>query len=600
MKNITKRLSLILALLMLMSVFTVAPITASAEISGDYEDAILKVSTAESASDSNLEATELTEQVEPVETEPAEKTTASALPVGMGTTYPLYLTGALYSTEPTQTLPTDALGYDYQILGDGTAEIKGYSGDKTDLEFPSEIDGHTVTSIGVDAFYACESLTSITIPSSVTSVGDYAFTGCRNLTSITIPDSITSIGIDAFSYTAWYDNLPDGVVYIGKLVYDYKGTCPETLVVKDGTIGICGEAFYDCTNLTNITIPDSVISIGSGAFYNTAWYNNQPDGVVYAGKLVYNYKGDCPETVTLKDDTIGICEYAFGDCTNLTNITMPNGVTIIGDSAFDYCTGLKSVTIPDSVISIGRAAFYYCTDLTSVTMSNGVTSIGDYAFYGCDNLKSVTIPSSVTNIGEYAFGYYDTELGSYQKIDGYKITGYSDTEAEKYAINNGFKFVSLGEVPTETEPQPTVTEPNECTHVNTTTTGEKSATYFEKGYTGDKVCADCGDVVGTGESIAVKKLKTPKVTVKGAKKSIKVTYKKVKDAKGFKVTYKIGKKTYNEKFTLSKKELKKAKVTKTIKVKKSGKYTVTVKAFTTSGKKIAYSKPTSANTVKVK
>ena len=79
-----------------------------------------------------------------------------------------------------------------------------------------------------------------------------------------------------------------------------------------------------------------------------------------------------------------------------------------------------------------------------------------------------------------------------------------------------------------------------------------------------------------------------------------MTYKKVKDAKGFTVTYKLGKKTYTKKFTLSKKELKKASVTKTISVKKSGKYKVTVKAFITSGKKTAYSKPTSAKTVKVK
>ena len=160
--------------------------------------------------------------------------------------------------------------------------------------------------------------------------------------------------------------------------------------------------------------------------------------------------------------------------------------------------------------------------------------------------------------------------------------------------------------PTETVPQPTetepteVTEPTECDHATTKTEGAKSATYFAKGYTGDKVCAVCGEVIEKGRTIAAKKLKTPKVTVKPAKKAIKVTYKKVKDAKGFMVTYKLGKKTYNEKFTLSKKELKKAKVTKTIKVKKSGKYKVTVKAFVTSGKKIAYSKPTKTVKVKVK
>lgn len=106
--------------------------------------------------------------------------------------------------------------------------------------------------------------------------------------------------------------------------------------------------------------------------------------------------------------------------------------------------------------------------------------------------------------------------------------------------------------------------------------------------------------VEKGTTIAVKKLKTPKVTVKPAKNAIKVTYKIVKDAKGFVVTYKLGKKTYNKKFTLSKKELKKAKVTKTIKVKNSGKYKVKVKAFVTLGKKTAYSYATKTAKVKVK
>ncbi|MGN1138949.1 MAG: hypothetical protein ACI4RM_05830, partial [Ruminococcus sp.] len=153
--------------------------------------------------------------------------------------------------------------------------------------------------------------------------------------------------------------------------------------------------------------------------------------------------------------------------------------------------------------------------------------------------------------------------------------------------------------PTETVPQPTETEPNECTHLKITTTGKKSATYLEKGNTGNKVCAVCGKVIEKGRTIAVKKLKTPKVTIKGTKNSIKVTFKKVKDATGFTVTYKLGKKTYNKKFTLTKTELKKASVTKTFNVKKSGTYKVTVRAFVTLGKKVAYS-PMSTKLVKVK
>ena len=116
--------------------------------------------------------------------------------------------------------------------------------------------------------------------------------------------------------------------------------------------------FSSCSNLTSVTIPNSVTSIGNRA---------------------------------------------FSGCGNLTSITIPNGVTSIGEGTFAYCSSLTSVTIPQSVTSIGWAAFDGCTSLTSVTISNGVTSIGSVAFMGCTSLTSITIPNSVTSIGDLAF-----------------------------------------------------------------------------------------------------------------------------------------------------------------------------------------------------
>lgn len=403
--------------------------------------------------------------------------------------------------------------YEYEILDDGTVKITGYTGNTTELEIPSTLADYTVTSIGMHAF-SYKRLTSVTIPDSVKSIGAYAFYSCTNLTYITIPDSVISIGNSAFSKTTWYENQPEGLVYAGKVAYKYKGNCPETVVLKKDTIEIASYAFSecknlksiiipdsitsignyvfsDCTSLTSITIHDSVTSIGCCAFNNTAWYNNQPDGVVYAGKVVYKYKGICPETVVLKEYITAIADYAFEYCTNLTSITIPDNVTSIGDYAFEECTSLTSITIPHSVTSIGYRTFYGCTNLTSITIPDSVTSIGgsafsdctsltnitipdsvtsidDFAFYDCINLTSVTILSSVTNIDDYSFGYYyDGYSHEYKKVENFTITGYSGTEAERYAKDNGFTFISLDNPTTEpttpTEPSETISPTNPTT-----------------------------------------------------------------------------------------------------------------------------------------
>ncbi|MDY4943212.1 MAG: leucine-rich repeat protein [Candidatus Limisoma sp.] len=252
---------------------------------------------------------------------------------------------------------------------------------------------NSVTSIGDGAFYECSGLTSVAIPNSVTEIGENAFYKCSGLTSVTIPNSVTSIGADAFYGTAWYDNQPDGLVYAGKVAYKYKGTMPNntSITIEDGTPSIASSAFLGCSGLTSVTIPNSVTEIGKSAFSGTAWYNNQPDGLVYAGKVAYQYKGTMPDntSITIEDGTTSITGGAFSNCTKLISVTIPNSVTSIGQSAFNKCSGLTSVTIPNTVTSIGVNVFNNCTNLTSVTIGNSVTKIGDYAFNNC-NLTEVT------------------------------------------------------------------------------------------------------------------------------------------------------------------------------------------------------------------
>ncbi len=163
------------------------------------------------------------------------------------------------------------------------------------------------------------------------------------------------------------------------------------------------QAFEGCTNLKTVSIPEAngVTDVGGDAFSGTKWLNDQPNGVVYVGKVAYlgkNVSGD----ISINDGAVSISDEAFLNCTGLASVTIPNSVTYIGSSAFKGCTNLTSITIPNGVTYIGGSAFSG-SGLTSITIPNGVTDICYEAFKGCTNLTSVTIPNSVTDIQECAF-----------------------------------------------------------------------------------------------------------------------------------------------------------------------------------------------------
>ena len=352
----------------------------------------------------------------------------------------------------------NGIWYDYRQDG-GATVIRPHRGPRYysgDIVIPSSVTynstTYSVTSIAEDAFWNCVDLTSVTIPNSVTSIGGHAFEGCSGLTSITIPSSVTSIGGAAFADCTGLTSItilgnvsnienatfsgcssltsfsipnsatrigerafsgcsslssiyiPNGVTYIGDDAFQ-NCTSLISVTIPNSVILIRERTFKDCTALTSITIGNSVTSIGVDAFYNTAWYDNQPDGLVYAGKVAYKYKGTVPEgtEIELEEGTLGITDDAFEDCSGLTSITIPNSVTSIGNGVFYNCTGLTSVTIGNSVTRIGNLAFTRCSSLTSVTIPNSVTSIGHTAFSGCSSLASATITNSITSIEESVF-----------------------------------------------------------------------------------------------------------------------------------------------------------------------------------------------------
>lgn len=205
---------------------------------------------------------------------------------------------------------------------------------------------YSVTSIGYDAFSECSSLTSVEIPNSVTSIGTYAFSDCSRLTSVTIGNSVTSIGAYAFRNCSrlTYVEIPNSVISIEYGTF-YNCSSLTSVKIPNSVTSIGSSTFRDCSSLTSIEIPNSVTCIDDGAFYGTAWYNNQPDGVVYAGKVLYKYKGTMPAntSITIEDGTVSISPSAFSHCSGLTSVEIPNSVTSIGEYAFSYCENLKKL-----------------------------------------------------------------------------------------------------------------------------------------------------------------------------------------------------------------------------------------------------------------
>ena len=414
--------------------------------------------------------------------------------------------------------------FEYKVLEDGTAEITGYKGKATDVVIPSEIDGYKVTSLGDYAFYGDSIIKSVAISDGVTSIGGSAFDDCKFLTDITvslrnavysdlngvlfnkdkseivrypqgkknesyvIPNSVISIGNNAFKYAelinliipnsvnnigknAFYHctkfiniTVPDSVLDIGESAFEgcynleyvelprnistiadrlfyNSGIC--SIKIPEGVKRIGGSAFQNCYFLEEIVFPNGVTSVGPESVKGSAYYYNDKnwsdDGLLYVNNIIVSVKSEVKENILIKEGTTVISDYLFAYNEAIKNVNIPKSVLYIGDGAF-YISSVESVVNAKGVISLGKEVFFGSKNLKNVEIPVLITEIPDSTFYNCYSLTNITIPSNIKYIGSSAF-FNCTSLknvvipNSVLSIADYVFSGCSNLESVQLSDN---------------------------------------------------------------------------------------------------------------------------------------------------------------------
>jgi hypothetical protein len=359
----------------------------------------------------------------------------------------------LYNKVPS----SNGSGYTYRFLSENTIAITDYYGYDTEVTIPSKIDGYTVT--GVENMDT-SNIKKIVMPDTVTYIGEYAFGDYHSgvpLEEIVLSKNLKSIGPCAF-----------------RGCYDLK-----SIDIPKSVTEIVHSAFYGCSSLENVSI-NSEIDIAEDVFssvpavnnsYDDWLYNeNSSDFFIWNGWL-YGYKGNSKNPV-IPSGVYGINDYLFRN-SDITGITIPEGVKYIGYGAFKNCTALKSVKLPNSLQKIGGEAFGDCTALSSVTFGSGLKSIEyegfghcealkkvvlpegleklDSAFYGCENLENITFPSSLSEIDSssiyYTKWYANMADGAPLYCGGvflgFKNDSYGLSLGPSYTVKSGTKTVNI-------------------------------------------------------------------------------------------------------------------------------------------------------------
>lgn len=346
--------------------------------------------------------------------------------------------------------------------------------------------GSGVKVLGANAFAGCKSLVDVVLgtydfalggigESSLEVIESYAFTGCEVLDEIEMPSSLKTVGSQVFRDSGLYKSA-EGVVYAGNWVVDYNDSIEDSIILREGTVGIANYAFYGAKSLAGVKMPASVKVIGRSAFYECTalvrvelpltlevindytFYRctslkltSLPPMLKYIGRSAF-YKcsstnlameGDTDsDTLIIPDGVTYIGDYAFY-CTGyrekagisdeqeynnygIDRIIFPAGLEYIGDSAFYGSLSLVEIDLGGTV-ELGPRAFYKCDNLARVAFGSALTTIGERAFYRCESITEIDLPSSVRQIGNYAFykcsALSRAELGGVESIGSFAFFG---------------------------------------------------------------------------------------------------------------------------------------------------------------------------------
>lgn len=337
-------------------------------------------------------------------------------------------------------------------------------------------------SIGGGAFANFYNITEIVIPDGVVEIGKRAFVNNAHLTKVVLPKGLKVLREESFSHTALDEIiLPQGLEIIESFAFGTAGSGPlavqsnvSEVVIPDSVVSIGEHAFADRDNLKTLVMSENIEHIGSKAFLGTAWYEAQPEGYICFGDILYAYKGDFPEgsIVTIPSFIKKISGKAFAGKKGLKKIVIPDGVILDGGNIFDGCssleeavlpsdlkelpdgtfsnTGLKSITLPDGLEVIGKNAFSGTANLKRVTLPDSLEVIEESAFRS-GGLTEIVIPDSVTTIGQYAFsgcrsllsvtlgkGVKKIEKGAFEECTTlFEVYNLSDLEITPGSADNG-------------------------------------------------------------------------------------------------------------------------------------------------------------------